>query len=412
MQADIEIQSAAKLPTRQVRRSGGTGARSGLESGLAARSASSGAVPGMRAHIVPEARAAGNPKAQTVVRPGAIPAKTAQPDRHLRPWKIAPEEICFRDVEETLGPVLVATDFSAEADRALKYAAALLKTFRGTLHLVHVHEVDYGYAMPGVATVPPLIPFDEIERLDGMRLRELATSHAPPGTEIEVHLKMGRAFDQICALAQKIDARLLVISTQGRTGLRRMLMGSTAERIVQHSPCPVLVVRAGEREFVDLGGAAKEKSTGPLPMKILVPVDFSACSQAGLDHAIWFARTWQARLILFHAVHLPPFLMEEPYAAYDCAPPIATLEQAAQGQMRDLRAATSFGEVPCETQIHVGDAAQQICRYADEQNINLIITATHGHTGLSHVLIGSVAEHVVRYAHCPVLVVPRRIRIE
>jgi len=75
-------------------------------------------------------------------------------------------------------------------------------------------------------------------------------------------------------------------------------------------------------------------------------------------------------------------------------------------KMRKLAAKIDFGGVPHRTEIQVGRPAEQICQYADDRGIDLIIASTHGHTGWAHVLIGSVAEHVVRYAHCPVLVVP------
>jgi nucleotide-binding universal stress UspA family protein len=67
-----------------------------------------------------------------------------------------------------------------------------------------------------------------------------------------------------------------------------------------------------------------------------------------------------------------------------------------------------FKGVSYSTLIQVGNPAQQICQYAEDRGYDLIINATYGYTGLAHVLIGSVAEHVVRHAHCPVLVVPTR----
>jgi nucleotide-binding universal stress UspA family protein len=66
--------------------------------------------------------------------------------------------------------------------------------------------------------------------------------------------------------------------------------------------------------------------------------------------------------------------------------------------------------VTIETVIAAGPPAQQICAYAAASDVDLIVTSTHGLTGFAHILIGSTAEHVVRYARCPVLVVPRRDR--
>lgn len=295
-----------------------------------------------------------------------------------------------------IGAILAPTDFSPESLRALEYSSLLLKIFRGSLHLVHVHEIDYAYAVPSIMTASAMISVDEIERYYQAKLKKIAARYAPAKT----HVKVGRAFDQICKLADQIDARLIVISTHGRTGLKRMFLGSTAERVVQHAHRPVLVVREPERDFAELQRANDRK------MKILVPVDFSECSRHALSYALSFARPWNGEIVLLHTVHILPLIPSERYAGSDQTPSLGAIERAAKRQMRKLVGKTDFGGVPHKTDIQVGRPAEQICQYADDRGIDLIIASTHGHTGLAHVLIGSVAEHVVRYAHCPVLVVP------
>lgn len=306
----------------------------------------------------------------------------------------------------TIGTILAPTDFSPESMRALEYASLLLKLFRGTLHLVYVHETDYAYAVPAILTPPPVISVDGIERYYQAKLKKLATRYSPADAAAETHVKMGRAFDQICKLADQIEARLIVISTHGRTGLKRMFLGSTAERLVQHARCPVFVVRERERDFADLQQSTDKKATSR-KMKMLVPVDFSECSRQGLSYALSFARPWNAEIILLHTIQIQPFIEPSHYAAYDQTPSLAAIERAAKGQMLKLVRKTEFGGVPYKTDIQIGRPAEQICQSAEDREIDLIVVSTHGHTGLEHVLIGSVAEHVVRYAHCPVLVVPR-----
>ena len=304
----------------------------------------------------------------------------------------------------TIGIILVPTDFSPESLRALEYASFLLKFFRGTLHLVHVHETDYALAPPSITLPPPINSNAEIARYYQAKLKKLAARYSPADAAAKTHVKTGRAFDQICKLANQLEARLIVISTHGRTGLKRMFLGSTAERVVQHARCPVLVVREHERDFADLHQPTEAPSR---KMKILVPVDFSECSRRGLTYALSFARPWNAEIILLHTVQIQPFIEPSHYAAYDRTPSLAAIERAAKGQMLKLVRKTEFGGVPYKTDIQIGRPAEQICQSAEDREIDLIVVSTHGHTGLEHVLIGSVAEHVVRYAHCPVLVVPR-----
>ncbi|MBA2434486.1 MAG: universal stress protein [Chthoniobacterales bacterium] len=298
-------------------------------------------------------------------------------------------------------PVILAPiDFSPESLRALDYAALLRSSFGGKLHIVHAHDVDSSYAVPSLLLLPPVISADAINRHYQSQLKKLATKYSA-----QPHVKVGRAFDQICQLAAELKAKLIVISTHGRTGWKRLLLGSTAERVVRHASCPVLVVRERERNLV---ARTKRRTANTKRMKILVPVDFSPGTLASLRYALFFARAWKAELTLLHVVQVQPLIAPEQLAAYDRTPSLSAIERGARLQMRSLLRGVDFKGVPYSTLIQVGNPAQQICQYAEDRAYDLIINATHGHTGLVHVLIGSVAEHVVRHAHCPVLVVPTR----
>jgi len=208
----------------------------------------------------------------------------------------------------------------------------------------------------------------------------------------------GPAFDEICRLAQKIPADLIVMPTHGRTGLKHVFLGSTAERVVRHSPCPVLVVRERRRQ----------SKTGPrLTVKrILVPVDFSECSQEGLQYAIGFANQFGARIMLLHATYLGYIYSSEGTALYDVRGLQNAARENAERQMQKFVRAAKFGRVKYETAFTDGSPALDICAFAKQHDVDLIVSSTHGLTGFEHVLIGSIAEKVVRRAPCSVLVVP------
>lgn len=303
--------------------------------------------------------------------------------------------------------ILATTDFSQESMRALDYAAHLRKFFGGSLHLVHVHDaVDTNYAISVGIAMSPIVSPEEIDRYYQQKMRKLAAKYSVEKRG-GVHAKTGRAFDQICRLAEEIGAQLIVISTHGRTGLKRVFLGSTTERVVQHAPCPVLVVREHERDFAELAPSRAKKGGAP-GMKILVPMDYSDCAREGLAFAIAFARPWKAELILLHTVQVQPVIALERFAAYEQTRSLGAIERAARKGMSRLTRGIDFGDVPHKTVIQTGPPAQEICRYAEHLGMDLIITSTHGETGFAHVLIGSVAEHIVRFAPCPVLVVPAR----
>ena len=299
------------------------------------------------------------------------------------------------------GPILVPTDFSPESERAIEYASMLVKSFGGALHLVHVAEPEYARTLSSLLLRRSLPPVAEIEKYHRGALKMLANWH---GMAAKVHVRRGRAFDEICRLAKEMHAQLIVISTHGRTGLKRVLIGSTAERVVQHAPCPVLVLRERERVFAEVSKVQLEK-VPPHKFTILVPVDFSGCSRDGLNYALWLARAWEAQLVVMHSVQIQPFIAPNRFDDYVQTPSLAAIERAAKGQMREFIKQTDFGDVQYQTVMRAGNPGQQICQFANDRAIDLIVTSTHGHTGLTHVLLGSVAEHVVRYAPGPVLVV-------
>jgi len=177
---------------------------------------------------------------------------------------------------------------------------------------------------------------------------------------------------------------------------------------VQHSPSAVLVVREGERDCLETD--ARHDRVFRLE-KILVPLDFSECSTAGLEFAVPFAHFWKARLVLFHAVPVTTLSPDGPFGARDFTSYI-DLQTPAENDLRAIASEMLGRGVAVETVVQSGPAARQICDYAETHQADLIITSTHGSTGFVHAVMGSTAEHVVRYAHCPVLVVPTRKRGE
>ena len=137
--------------------------------------------------------------------------------------------------------------------------------------------------------------------------------------------------------------------------------------------------------------------------KILVPLDFSACSQKALEYAVPFARQFNASLTLLNVV-----LVAYPTGEFGTLEPLlpqGEVEEASREQLQAFAAAHIGTQVPSAVLVRAGQPADEIVQAASDTGADLIIISTHGHTGLKHVLLGSVAEHVVRRAPCPVLVV-------
>jgi universal stress protein A len=139
---------------------------------------------------------------------------------------------------------------------------------------------------------------------------------------------------------------------------------------------------------------------------ILVPVDFSDCSLAGLTYAIRFAREVGGRIIVLHVIDLGPVMMTTGCGEYHLPTYMEAARRRCEDQMRDFLRRVNFDAVPVNRLSVAGYCPAAIYDAAANQRADLIIISTHGRTGLRRALIGSVAEGTVRHAACPVLVVP------
>jgi len=146
--------------------------------------------------------------------------------------------------------ILVAVDLAEESRSALACAAELAAKFDASLTLVHVVEPHFG---PPDADLPPLTgeESDAAEFAEAkLELSALGEQMLGPCRVVETVVRAGLAFFEITEAAKALGADLIVVGTHGYTGLKRALLGSTAEKVVRHAPCPVLVARASYGEVM------------------------------------------------------------------------------------------------------------------------------------------------------------------
>ena len=285
--------------------------------------------------------------------------------------------------------ILVPLDFSRASMDALRYAVAVARKFAAAVHLLHVTRPDEAAALGSAHTLrriaqTVLSAQEGLTKTHGKRLF--------PFWPENTHVRTGPAFHEICEQAREIDADLIVIGTRGNTGLKRVLLGSTAERVVRFSPCPVLVVHRRRTEELCI-------------RKILVPTDFSRCAMEGLMYGAQWAKTFNAKLRLLH-VAFPPAPVLNDRVARNLPSERLTVVAEAKCQMEALTRLDFLRGVGCEQKSLLGYATDTIC--GETHDADLMVISTHGRTGWRHAMIGSVAEQVVRYAKCPVLIVPSR----
>ncbi len=144
--------------------------------------------------------------------------------------------------------------------------------------------------------------------------------------------------------------------------------------------------------------------------RILVTTDFSAAAAPGLILARALAAQFGARIILLHSVDLHYYSSHPDYVLLDLPPLLAAAEKASEEKLHELVDQPDWQGLKVEPVLERGHVGEQVCRRAREMKADLIVTSTHGRTGLKRVLLGSTAEYIVRHASCPVLVVPSHPR--
>jgi len=138
---------------------------------------------------------------------------------------------------------------------------------------------------------------------------------------------------------------------------------------------------------------------------IMCPMDFSEQCIHAAEYGVRFARNSGGVVLLPHIIHVPAGELFEDGHAAPGALRFDEVRQRAREMLEEIRAKRLGEFANCELVTDVGDPAEQIIALAKERDVDLIVTATHGRSGFAHLVMGSVAEKVIRHAPCPVLVV-------
>lgn len=293
--------------------------------------------------------------------------------------------------------VLAATDLSAPARHAAERAAMLAAESgdAGSAAATLLHVLPSGVLDELRAWLGRAEPAEALLQRAGRELRELADGLARRhGVAVDAQVASGPVVERIVQAADATGAGLVATGARGSGFLRGALLGSTAERLIHRTARPVLVVRHAPH--------------GPY-RRLLVPVDFSAWSDASLALARRVAP--QAQLVLLHAFEVP-FEGKLKFAGVDAA----TIrqyrrdaERRAVQQLHELAARHGLAArswTPCVAE---GDAGLRIVEHEQEQDADLVVVGKHGRNVVEELLLGSVTRRVLADAAGDVLVstVPR-----
>ncbi len=296
----------------------------------------------------------------------------------------------------TVSRILVPTDFSPCSERALEVGLHLARRNGAEVMLLNITELtaDYTYH-PSFFAPDPRVASIEADHASKQALENTVSMLQTDGVTVKTASVRGLfAAEAICEYATHAKVDYVVIGTHGRRGIRRLALGSVAERVVRRAPCPVLTVRR------DLPTVPKE-----LRSRVLVPVDFSDFALKAVRTGTRLVRSSGGQLVLLHAVgreQLPLLYQNDPRTLIERE---AEAQEKARERLGYIAEELTHGEVPVRLRVVSGTAARSIIDYANNHRVSLVCLSTHGRTGLHRFFLGSVAERVVRRAACPVLTV-------
>jgi nucleotide-binding universal stress UspA family protein len=294
------------------------------------------------------------------------------------------------------GRILLATDGSPEAERALRMAATLSERLGAELHMVSVEPMPDPLSWPEARIMSPELRGDVRERAEDAA-RKLLEGQAEKIEEMdleisEVHAVAGRPDTEIVRVAEEVGAGLVVLGSRGLGPVRRAVMGSVSLSVVHHSHGSVLVVR-GEG--------------GDLPGPILLAVDGSEQARVAAEAAAEISSSTDSGL---HVVFVMP-TAEHLYGHHFYA---RELQESVREQAEDeVRAfldeqvgwLEEHGGKVEDTHRAIGRPDAEIVRLAEELGVGLTVVGNRGLGGVRRALVGSVSDSVVRHAHGPVLVI-------
>jgi nucleotide-binding universal stress UspA family protein len=277
-------------------------------------------------------------------------------------------------------------DLSESSKKALGWALRIGESYHSYLKILHSLHLAPTLLEADITRRSEEIVLKIRQEIDkDVRLLSAKVEGKLQGLDIEV--LPGKAIPTLLRIIEREDPDLVVLGSHGRSGLSHLFLGSVAEKIVRHSPSPVLVSK-GEPRWP--------------PKKLILPVDISEDSEELLLMASQFCKTLPMEVELVHVLSFPDLvnLASDPFGFKVPVDP-TSLEKLAMESLQKIMSA--HPALKMNPRILTGPIASEICDLAKKISADLIFIPTHGRSLLGRLFMGSVAEHVVRYSPCAVM---------
>lgn len=279
-----------------------------------------------------------------------------------------------------INKILLATDFSPESQNAVRYAVSLAKHYGATLFLTHVLPTEG--AMRGVESWPSMT--DVIQHNAERSMAKLESTEDMKFVPHEVVLRAGDTWAVISQVLSDKNVDLIVIGTRGHGGIKKLFLGSTAEKVVRHANCPVLTVGPHVRSvFVNRFG------------HVFYVSDFSSGSLRALTYALSLAEEDRAELTLLHVIQSYPVSESG----------LLEWKRQYREKLSQLVPPDADLAYKPEIEVEVGTPEVEIVRMADSREADIIVMGCHSGGSVSTHLPWTTLHYVLQHAPCPVLTV-------
>lgn len=265
--------------------------------------------------------------------------------------------------------ILFATDFSPASEAVLPYARAVARCYDAQLVIAHV-------VAPGVIAVEPPVVVNMLE-LAQQQMEQLQISEQLDGIRHKEVVAEGPIWETVNRLIEEHEIDLIIVGTHGRTGIKKFILGSTAEEIFRQAPCPVLTVGPE---------VTAQQRRSPEIKTILFATDFSEDCPGSLKQAVSMAQHTNARLLLLTVAEQP---IHDPEAVIN-------------GLHDKLASLVAPGTAQIETLVEFGRPADRILDVAQQFNVDMIVLGAHRPAMLTNRFM-DIAYKVACEAPCPVL---------
>lgn len=289
-----------------------------------------------------------------------------------------------------LKSILCPIDFSDFSAAAYQHALSLAEYYNARLVALHVvelwkypfadyagQEADYG-------------KFSEMMSEGGeMQLHQFTQQYSVGRIQPELVVDQGNAPRCILSFAQKENIEGIVMGTHGRSGFDRLVLGSSTDRVIRKAACPVLVVSNAAQKALDVEPGRRHRLG-----RILYCTDFSHNSEQARGYAISLAAEYGAELALFHVAEIPSDVSKA-----------ETIVAARTQELDKLFSETERKNLTVRSAVRLGKPYEEIVRYANEAQANLIIMTARGGDAVDRAVFGSTTYRVIQFGPCPVLAI-------